>query len=257
MPVYPTILVFEKAEDLARGAARRIASIIDGAIRERGTCSVALSGGETPRAVYRQLAGPELSRSIDWSRIHVFFGDERLVPPGHPQSNFSMARQELLSQVAIPEENVNRIRGELSGDDAVKDYRSRLLAFFGDKRPRFDLILLGLGGDGHTASLFPDSPALDVERETVAAAISPVPPERRVTLALPVINNAREILFLVSGENKAAIVREVLGADLPAKKLPAAMVKPARGDLVWLLDSGAASQLPLELQTRADVPAGV
>jgi 6-phosphogluconolactonase len=256
MPLHPTILVFEKAEDLALGAARRIVSIIEGAVRERGTCSIALSGGETPRAVYRQLAGPGPGRGIDWSRIHVFFGDERLVPPDDPQSNFCMARNELLTKVAIPEENVNRIRGELPADDAVNDYRSRLHAFFGDKRPRFDLILLGLGGDGHTASLFPDSPDLGVERETVVAAVAPVPPERRVTLALPVINNAREILFLVSGENKASIVREVLGAGLPVKKLPAAMVKPARGNLVWLLDSGAASQLPLESQTRAEVPAG-
>ncbi len=254
MPAHPTIIVFKDPESLALEAARRIASVVELAIKERAVCSIALSGGETPRLVYRQLAGSELSRAVDWGRVHVFFGDERLVPPAHPQSNFGMAERELLSHIAIPEKNINRIRGELSSDDAVRDYRTRLDEYFGGALPRFDLILLGLGGDGHTASLFPGSPAIRADRETVSSSRAPVPPEQRVTLTLPVINNAREIMFLVSGENKASIVRDVLGANLRGNRLPATMVNPERGEIIWLLDSAAASQLPADIQVGTNAP---
>ena len=180
-------------------------------IKERGRFSVALSGGNTPRAVFSLLADEH--KELPWDRIHVFFGDERHVPPDHPDSNFRMASESLLSKVPIPEENVHRIHAELEPEDAAKDYDEQLAEFFqliNDDWPRFDLIFLGLGDDGHTASLFPGSSALSDLSSRVAANWVEKLQTFRITLTFPVLNHAADVIFLVSGESKAQILSAVL-----------------------------------------------
>lgn len=230
---------------LNRVAAQEFQSAAQSAIADHGRFAVALSGGNTPRSIYSLLA-QEYKTSLPWNRIHIFFGDERSVPPDHADSNFRMANEALLSQLAIPPENVHRVRAELEPDAAAKDYESRLRDFFdpaNDAWPRFDLIMLGLGEDGHTASLFPGSSALmDTSRWVTSTWVQRMK-TYRITLTYPVLNHAAEVEFLVSGSGKAEILRDVLGP--PAfPPFPAQQVKPENGRLLWLLDHDAAALLP-------------
>ena len=249
MAVSPILRILSGPVELAGAACGRIEEIIDHSLGERGVCSVALSGGETPRAVYRLLAADKYKVSINWTRVHVFFGDERLVPPDDPESNFGMAQSTMLSRLPIPPGNINRVRGELPAGQAVEEYRRRVKEFFGDGPAMFDLVLLGLGKDGHTASLFPGSDALSESEASVTAVLAPGVKTQRATLTLPVINNARHILFLVTGRSKATIVRDVLAAEHPAPALPATMVRPVNGDVEWVIDSDAASQLTEDVRS--------
>jgi 6-phosphogluconolactonase len=207
---------------------------------------VALAGGATPREAYRGIAADEMSgaRRLPWACIHLFFGDERCVPPDHPESNFRMAREALLSQVPVPPENIHRMRGELEAAAAADDYQATLQSFFQPppgEFPRFDLILLGLGADGHTASLFPGSPALLETRRLVCANPVPQLDTWRLTLTLPVLNAAAEVVFVVSGAEKAETLRRVLRGAPHA--YPAQAVSPARGRLLWMADEAAAREL--------------
>ncbi|GAB4486554.1 MAG: 6-phosphogluconolactonase [Anaerolineales bacterium] len=204
-----------------------------------GKFSVALSGGSTPRALYERLSTTDLAERIPWPKIHLFWGDERCVPPDHPESNYGMTAGALLSRIPIPTENIHRIRGELPPAEAASLYEAELRAFFGET-PAFDLIFLGIGEDGHTASLFPGSPALaetarwvvDVEHTT-----PPPPLVSRVTLTFGVLNAARRVVFLASGASKAAILAQVWqGVNLPASQ-----IGPTNGDLLWLVDQAAAA----------------
>jgi 6-phosphogluconolactonase len=207
---------------------------------------VALAGGSTPQSLYRLLAddkGPYRTR-VPWESTHVFFGDERMVPPDDPDSNARMAFEALLRHVPVPEEQVHRIRGENPDPDrAAEEYEEMLRDTFrlaGREQPRFDLVLLGLGADGHTASLFPGDRALRETERLAVPATAPVPPHARVTLALPVLNAASSVLFLVSGAAKAPAVQRVRkGEDLPA-----ARVRPSSGALLWLCDRAAAGPGP-------------
>jgi 6-phosphogluconolactonase len=227
---------------LARAAADEFRRLAEAAVQERGRFSVALSGGNTPRAVYSLLASEH--RQLPWDRIHIFFGDERHVPPDHPDSNFRMASESLLSKVAIPEKNVHRIRAELEADDAAKEYEQELREFFhliDHEWPRFDLIFLGIGEDGHTASLFPGSKALtEASRRVVANWVEKFK-TFRITLSFPVLNHAAEVVFLVSGAGKAQILSEILRPG--SKKYPAQNVQPENGRLLWLVDQDAGSLL--------------
>lgn len=207
----------------------------------RGYFSVALSGGSTPRALYQLLADTPLA----WQNIHLFWGDERCVPPDHVDSNYRMTAESLLTRVHIPPENIHRIQGELPPEEAALRYEDDLRKFFRDA-PRFDLILLGLGEDGHTASLFPDSPALHERTRWVVAvphAFPPPPLVPRVTLTLPVLNAARQIAFLVSGASKAQRLAQVLRAPTASPSLPASMIRPDDGDILWMMDQSAAALL--------------
>lgn len=254
MEVLPSIQIFKDANSLAEGAAGKIIARMNEALREHGVCAVALSGGDTPRSVYRFLASDQLKGQVDWTKVHLFFGDERLVPPDDPRSNFGMVRQELLARVPIPADNIRRVRGELPPVEAAQEYRDQLRSFFKEGTPRFDLILLGLGEDGHTASLFPGSDAMDETREPVAVVFAPGSKEQRVTLTLLVINNALEVLFLVSGRKKASIVRDVLTTNNPVRYLPAKMVHPIHGTLHWMIDADAASQIVHGVQPLSSTP---
>jgi 6-phosphogluconolactonase len=228
---------------LARVAAQEFHRLAEAGIKERDRFSVALSGGNTPRAVYSLLAAEH--KELPWDRIHVFFGDERDVPPGHPDSNFRMASESLLSKAPIPEKNVHRIRTELGPEAAAKDYDEQLADFFhliNHDWPRFDLIFLGLGDDGHTASLFPGSSALSDLSGRVAANWVEKLQTFRITLTFPVLNQAADVIFLVSGESKAQILNAVLRPG--AGKYPAQGVRPENGRLLWLADQDAGRLSP-------------
>ena len=238
------VKVFDDEATLATAAAQTIASIASEAVASSGRFTIALSGGGTPRETYMRLARPPHGEAVPWNRIFVFFGDERCVPPDHPQSNYRMAQETLLGHVPIPSANVFPVTDIGDGEAAAVAYARTLGEVFGLRRgelPRFDMILLGLGVDGHTGSLFPGSPALkEVFRPVVAvhAAAAAIPV--RVTLTYPVLNNAANVIFLVAGAEKAKVVRAVVKDRAP---LPAGLVSPPNGRLVWMLDRPAAASL--------------
>lgn len=239
------IVVCRDPDELSERAAAEVARLIDASIQAGDRFTVALSGGSTPRSLYALLARPEWDR-VPWEKIHLFWGDERCVPPDHPDSNYGMAREALISKVPIPAANVHRIEGEKDPELAAAAYEMCLKRFFrlrDGEFPRFDLVLLGLGEDGHAASLFPGSDALRERRRLVVAAYVERLGAWRVTLTLPVLNHAANVWFLAAGRNKADVVKRVLCGDPGAEDLPAALVRPAGGRMVWLVDEAALSGL--------------
>ncbi len=238
------IKIVPDAAALNRVAAAEFKSAADSAIADHGRFRVALSGGNTPRNVYALLA-QEYKTSLDWDKIHIFFGDERHVPPDHPDSNYRMANEALLSKLPIPPGNIHRVRTELDAEAAARDYEAQLRAEFNVKNndlPRFDLILLGLGDDGHTASLFPETAALKETTRLVVPNWVEKLQTFRITLTFPVLNHAAGDLFIVSGAGKAEIVKAVLTSSGSAK-YPSQRVQPENGRLLWLLDREAARLL--------------
>ncbi len=247
------VLVVPTAAALAEQAAERFVEAATQALNESGRFSVALAGGETPQALYARLSAEPFRSRVDWERVRVFWGDERCVPPDHRDSNYRLAEELLLSRVPVRPEHLYRMRGEASDPDlAAAEYAGELQSAFGlrrSERPRFDLILLGMGADGHTASLFPRSPALrEVTRLVVAAYVEAVK-GYRLTLTLPVLNNAARVLFLVSGSDKAGRLRAVLTGK-PSADAPASLVRPERGTLQWIVDRAAAAGLADQSRQR-------
>jgi 6-phosphogluconolactonase len=244
MPSTTEVRILNTPADLFQAAAAEFSRLADQAVRAHGRFRVALSGGSTPRSLYALLAGGAVP-SIPWGNICIFFGDERHVPPDHPESNYRMANEALLSKVPLRPENVFRVPAE-EKDAAVAAgaYQKTLVSFFGLKPaefPRFDLVLLGMGADGHTASLFPGS--VDDLAHWTAARQDPGGERWRVTLLPPVFDAAQAVLFLVSGAQKAARVAEALAGPLRPHALPAQRIRPLRGSLTWLLDREAAAAL--------------
>jgi 6-phosphogluconolactonase len=234
-------VVLRTAEALAEDAAQRFAQAANDAGQSHGEFVVALSGGATPRSMYARLAAPPHLSSIPWSLMQVLWSDERCVPPNHAASNYRMAREALLDHVPIPPENVHRIRGEDDPALAAQAYERTLRTVL--RGGRIDLVLLGLGEDGHTASLFPGAVAAPEGDPWVVARYHTAGSMWRVTLTPVVINAAAEVLFLVSGETKAAIVRRVLEGPRLPQQLPAHLIAPANGRMLWLLDAAAARDL--------------
>ncbi len=222
------------------------------AIAERDRFFVALSGGSTPSALYSILASPEYARRLDWSKVHFLFGDERGVPPSHPDSNFAMANRVLFTPLRIPSTQIHRMRGEYQPEIAAAQYEDtlrRLTATAPGQWPRLDLVLLGMGDDGHTASLFPGTASLDERTRWVVPSLAPQGTQSRLTLTLGVINHASVILFLVTGLNKAPVIRSVIERQPTDPVLyPAGLVQPERGRLLWYLDRAAASELSVSVQ---------
>jgi 6-phosphogluconolactonase len=236
------ILVLPDLAALAQAAADRFVSIADHAIEINGRFTVALSGGSTPRALYAVLID---RLSIDWSRVHVFWGDERCVPPDQPDSNYGLAWQMLLSKVKVPEANVHRIKSELDPDQAALEYEAELRRVFEPALPlprsfpRFDLILLGMGAEGHTASLFPGTAAIHEQQRWVVAHYVEQLKTNRVTLTPPVLNQAAHVIFMVAGADKASALQAVLYGEYDPDRYPAQIVSPADGSLSWLIDRAA------------------
>ncbi len=223
-----------------QAAAERVTQLAEHCIAKRGRFDWALAGGKTPEALYRLLAGPPLAGRIDWTRVHFFWSDERCVPADHPDSNYRMARQSLLDHVAPPRGNVHRLRGELPPPLAASRYEQELAALAAPPGlPRLDLILLGMGEDGHTASLFPGSAALMESKRWVVATSIAGREVARLTFTLPLLNAAAHVLFLVAGADKARALAQVSTPADP-DRLPAHRVQPVNGELSWLVDADAA-----------------
>jgi len=248
MPSARAIEVLATAADLSHSAAEEFVRVGRDAIGAQGRFTVALSGGSTPRALYSLLAANY--SAFAWNRVFLFFGDERHVPPTDADSNYRMVNESLLTKIAIPAENVFRVSAENpDAAAAAADYESQLRHFFelrpGDRPgelPRFDLILLGMGPDGHTASLFPDSPALDEQSRLVVANWVAKLNTHRITFTFSVLNRAAEVMFMASGADKADMVHKVLeGKNTPP--LPSQRVQPSDGKLLWMLDEAAAAKL--------------
>ena len=237
------ITVVHDAAALAEAAAAQFVQAANQALARQDRWAVALSGGATPQAAYQRLAAPDLASQVDWARVHLFWGDERCVPPDHPESDYGMARAALLDHIPVPPANVHRMRGELDPAEAAAAYQAELESFFGLAWPHFDLVWLGLGEDGHTASLFPGTAALrETQRYVVANWVEKLN-AWRLTLTAPVINHASRRTFLVTGSRKAQILKEVLQGPYQPEIRPAQLVLPEAGALVWLVDRDAASQL--------------
>ncbi len=230
---------------LAEEAAKRFVAMVVTARRDKQSHTVALSGGTTPRAFYTRLASAPYDAQVDWSRIDFYFGDERGVPPDHPDSTYRLAHDTLFRPNRIAAGQIHRMRGEMEDLSAAAElYTTELTAVVDEGLPRFDLVLLGLGPDGHTASLFPNNRALHEHvRWVVSIDDAPKPPPRRLTLTVPVLNHAKQVIFLVAGADKARAVREVLRGDAPADDYPAKLIQPGAGRVLWVLDEEAASLL--------------
>jgi 6-phosphogluconolactonase len=238
------IKIFDDAEQLNRFAAERFVEIADEAIENRGQFTVALAGGSTPKSLYRLLASDEHENKVDWSKIFFFFGDERNVLLDNAESNFRMAYENIFEPLKIPDTNISRWQTELKDASLTAEaYEKTLSKFFKTDFPNFDLMLLGMGDDGHTASLFPFTTALnEIERIAVANPVEKLDTVR-LTLTFPVINNARNIIFLVKGVDKAETLRQVLQGESQPEKYPSQRVKPINGNLLWLVDRQAAGLL--------------
>ena len=240
------ILTYHSQEEMISSAAAQFISIGLAAIQDRGQFSVTLSGGNTPKPLYEILAGPDADL-LDWDKVHFFWGDERCVPPNHPDSNFNQANQVLLRPRSIKDENIHRIKTELQPKETARQYQEEILSYFQGNIPRFDLVLLGMGSDGHTASLFPGSELVvgDLPSEDCLVASNWVPKldAWRITFTHHLINIAHNVLFLVSGENKAKVLKSVLEGPPDHKLYPSQLIDLDEGDLTWHIDHEAAAEL--------------
>ncbi|MDQ7839520.1 MAG: 6-phosphogluconolactonase [bacterium] len=241
----PTVHPFPDVVSLGRAAAHELCRVVASALAIRPHCHIVLSGGRAPRELYRALAA-DFREEIPWDRMHLFWTDERYVPEDDPRSNYRLAREALLDHVPVPRHNVHPMPTDLhDSEDAAEAYAETLRAHFSGPWPRFDLVLLGLGSDGHTASLFPGSRAVAEKERWVMAVRAPVKPSRRLTLTLPAINRARNVWFLVSGTEKASALRSVLMESPQPQRCPAAGVRPINGSVTWWTDSAASARLGL------------
>ena len=236
------------AEGVSVAAADEFVSLARQAVDRHGRFRVALSGGSTPRRLYELLADGHRRSQVEWDRVEFFWGDERAVPPDHPESNYGMAAAVLLDRLAVPAGQVHRIRGEAPDlEHAARDYHLEIARAFDvppeGPPPAFDLIFLGMGPDGHTASLFPYSEGLPERRRWVVSHFVARVDARRITLTPPTLNRAREIRLLVVGADKAPTLHEVLEGPRDPERLPAQLVAPESGRLVWLVDEAAAAEL--------------
>jgi 6-phosphogluconolactonase len=244
-----SVNVHATVAEVVAAAAELFTHTIETAVRTRGVARVAISGGSTPKTVFELLADPSqpFVARVPWAQLQLFWVDERCVPPDHEESNYRMTRAAMLSKVPLPEANIHRMEGELDPEEAASRYESEIRNTFkleGAETPTFDLILLGLGPDGHTASLFPHTEGLDEMARICIANHVAQKDTWRLTLTWPVITQGREVAFLMEGEAKAGIVRTVFTGAYDPLTYPAQLIRPASGRLTLLLDAAAASELP-------------
>lgn len=246
-PVKITLYTYPDPAALAGGAAELFASNVLGAVQTRGVARVAISGGTTPKAMFALLAAEPFASQIPWDKLDLFWVDERCVPPDHADSNYRMTREALLSKVPLPAARIHRMEGELDPEVAATRYESTIRNAFrleGAETPTFDLILLGMGDDGHTASLFPHTEGLNDLTHIVIANHVPQKDTWRITLTSPVINQGREVAFLIEGAAKAQVLHDVFLGPYQPDTYPSQIIRPASGRLTLLLDSAAAAKLP-------------
>ena len=242
--------IYADADALAKGAAEKLLRLAHQSVAEHGIFTLALAGGSTPRKLYTLLGSDPAFRDFPWHETHLFFGDERHVPPSHIESNYLMVSTTLLASGLVPAAHVHRVRAELpDANMAALDYDVEVHSFFTpgmrlDSLPRFDAILLGMGPDGHTASLFPGSKALEEKERWVVANWVEKFKSTRITFTFPVLNAARNVLFLIAGADKAEMLREVLVTHRREVLYPVQQVEPIDGAKVWLLDQAAAARVP-------------
>lgn len=240
------IVKLNNAEQVAEEAARRWVQIAQEAVSERGAFRIMLSGGNTPRLLYQLMASDSWRDQVPWEQTYVFWGDERRVPPSHPESAYRMARETLLDHVPVPDDHIFRLQGEGLESSVIRDYENKLRRHFQLKQgqwPRFDLVLLGLGADGHIASIFPGTRAVSDLSNTIVVGAVPGLNAERVTVTLPVFNQARHVIFLVVGAEKADAMFGSLEGPLQPSTYPAQAVKPVDGTVTWLVDKAAAARI--------------
>jgi 6-phosphogluconolactonase len=240
------IRVFPNLEDLCQAGADLFTALAKESIRERGRFSAVLSGGSTPKPLYQALASPERQEQLDWRKIHLFWGDERCVPAEHPDSNYRMVRENMLQYISMPDENVHRVPAEMDPRMAAFSYEEILRGFFPGHWPRFDMVLLGMGEDGHTASLFPHSAGLNEEDRWFIANYAPERDAWRLTLTKNAINAAKNIAVLVSGGSKADMLFDVLEGDYEPDEKPIQLISPEKGRMVWFVDQAASDNLTVQ-----------
>ena len=248
MPVIPDIRIAPSLHEWAQDVAAVIVSVGERAIRSNGRFLLALSGGSTPKTLYQVLATPEWKARLDWSRTIFLFGDERCTPPDHPDSNFKMAHSALFQPLNIHTDHIVRMKGEHENPSAAaQEYEETLRSLTKSSPPQIpviDLVLLGLGDDGHTASLFPGTAALQEQTKIVTVGHAPSGIRARLTLTVGALNHAAVVLFLVTGTSKAHMVHRVLEPESEAdRSLPAARISPGSGQLIWMLDQSAGREL--------------
>jgi len=253
MPVVPDIRIHSDSQAVAEAAAEFVLEVGTEAVRANGRFFIALSGGATPETLYRALTSPAFADRFDWARTTFFFSDERCVPPNDPRSNYALADKTLFTPLKITPSQVYRMAGESSDSQAAAAEYEQQLRFatktVPSAQPSLDLILLGLGEDGHTASLFPGASILRDHQRLIVTTQSPKDPPNRLTMTLAAINRASVILFLVTGAGKAEVVRSILDPKTEAERLlPASLVEPEDGRLIWFLDRAAAAELSLHQQ---------
>ena len=243
-PHFPNTHICISQSDPGHLAGDLLLDLSEKAVTSKGCFTIALSGGSSPRGLYTLLASEKFKRHISWNKWFVFWGDERTSDTELITSNYKVANQTLLSRVPIPKAQIYRIPSEIDPDKAAKGYYKNIYEAFGLKDPVFDLILLGMGEDGHTASLFPNTEALNEKKPNVVASWVPSMETTRITFTLPLINNAKNVFFLVKGKSKAMMVKEVLQPTGTGPASPASLVRPINGELYWFMDRLASANLP-------------
>jgi 6-phosphogluconolactonase len=239
-------------DELSRSGAQILVQAAQSAVKARGSFSLVLSGGNTPRRLYEILAGPPYRDEMPWRKTHIFWGDERCVPAEDERNNAHMARQVLLERVPIPDEQIHPIASSLPPSKAAEAYQNTLKVYFNGNPARFDFVLLGLGENGHTASLFPETGVLDEKYDWACEVYVPSLQMWRVTLTAPLLNQARKIVFLVSGASKAQVLDQVIHGARRPEQLPAQLIQPQDGELLWLVDRPAASLVQKDSESAAN-----
>lgn len=242
------VAIYPDLDTISQHAAQYVVRIANEAIVTRGRFTIALSGGNTPKKLYSLLGSEPYRSQIDWKLVDIFWGDERCVPPDSPDSNYRMAHEVLLSQIQIPAPQVHRMPAEQAGREAASlAYTQEMQSVFStDGIPSFDLIQLGMGPEGHTASLFPHQPSLHETERLVVPVSVPKPPPDRLTFTPPILNAARNVLFLVTGADKVDALHAVLEGEYNPDEYPAQIVRPANGEVVWMVDTAVAKNIRLK-----------
>ncbi|MCY1722531.1 6-phosphogluconolactonase [Prolixibacteraceae bacterium Z1-6] len=242
METFTEVRIFSKPKKVFNAIAKEILKLTQNSTQE--IINIALSGGNSPKGLFKKLSS-KYANEIPWERIHFWWGDERCVSPEDEQSNYKMTVDYLLSKISIPAENIHRIKGEADPEEEAVRYSKEMDELLNSRgeNPVFDIILLGLGDDGHTASIFPDQLELFEYKHNCAVAQHPITGQKRITITGNVLNNASQIFFLVTGENKSMRIAEIMNDNEAAKLLPAYYISPTNGELIWFLDEPAASQI--------------